>query len=487
MEAEPASSSRAAAPPTPRETWLDRYSRRLVALDGVALLTAGLLALAARFGLARGNSLNGLSYVAIAAVLALAWLAVLALSRCYESRFLGAGPEEFRRVGNASLRVTAVVAFVAYAFQLDLSRGFVAVLLLAGTALLLLARAGARGYIRRQRRSGRFLYRVLVVGGPAQAEELASALSRDPQSGMQVVGACVSGSARHLLLPTGATVPVVGTVGSVVRAVREVAADIVAVAASPGLTGEALRRLSYELEGAPVDLVVAPALTNVTGSRLHIRPMAGLPLLHLDEPELSGARKGAKLLFDLVVALVAVVVLAPVLLAIALVVRATSPGPALFTQDRVGRNGTPFRVYKFRSMYIDAERRLADIRHLNEHDGVLFKVRNDPRITPVGRWLRTHSLDELPQLFNVLRGDMSLVGPRPPLRSEVARYEGHAHRRLLVRPGITGLWQVSGRSDLSWDDTVRLDLQYVENWSLALDIAVLLRTAKAVFDGRGAY
>jgi exopolysaccharide biosynthesis polyprenyl glycosylphosphotransferase len=230
--------------------------------------------------------------------------------------------------------------------------------------------------------------------------------------------------------------------------------------------------------------LVAPAPTDIVSIRVHPSPVAGLPLL--DEPELNGARQAVKRLFDLLVAGGLVVILLPLVSGIAVLNRVTSPGPALFAQERLGRRGEPFRLYKFRSMFTDAEQRQADISHLNEHDGVLFKVRNDPRVTPLGRLLRKYSLDELPQLFNVLKGEMSLVGPRPPLATEVAQYQGHAHRRLLVRPGITGLWQVSGRSDLSWEDILRLDLQYIENWSLGLDVSIL-RTAGAVLAGRGAY
>ncbi len=289
------------------------------------------------------------------------------------------------------------------------------------------------------------------------------------------------------MLHNGRRIPVLGSIGEVNSALLAVQADTVAVAASPVATAEALRGLSYQLDGTGVDLLVAPALTNVTGTRVSIRPMAGLPLLHLEEPELAGVRKLVKTGFDVLVALVLLILLLPVLLTIGLAVRLSSRGPALFRQERVGRAGAPFTVLKFRSMYDDAEARLAELRHLNDHDGVLFKLRNDPRVTPVGRVLRKYSLDELPQLVNVLRGQMSLVGPRPPLPSEVARYDGHAHRRLLVKPGITGLWQVSGRSDLSWEETVRLDLQYVENWSLGLDISVLAKTAIAVLRPSGAY
>jgi exopolysaccharide biosynthesis polyprenyl glycosylphosphotransferase len=469
--------------------WLRRYAQALLLVDATALALTGAVALLARFGAddAGTAGLGGISYIAIAAALAVLWLGVLGMSRCYETRFLGTGPEEYRRVANASFRLTAVVALVAFAAQLALSRGFLAAFLVVGTALLLAGRLLARAYLRRGRRDGRFRHRVLVVGGAQQASELAGELSRDPLAGLEVVGACVAGRTGRLEFGRGSSVPVLGGLTSVTRALRDVDADTVAVAAGPGISGEALRRLSYDLEGTDIDLLVAPALTSITGTRVQIRPMAGLPLLHLDEPELSGARQVAKAVFDLAVAVVLVLVLLPLLVGIAVVVRLGSPGPALFGQERVGRHGRPFRVYKFRSMYTDAEQRLAEITHLNEHDGVLFKVRNDPRVTPVGRWLRKYSLDELPQLLNVLKGDMSLVGPRPPLASEVARYEGHAHRRLLVRPGITGLWQVSGRSDLSWEDTVRLDLQYVEAWSLALDVTILLRTASAVLAGKGAY
>jgi exopolysaccharide biosynthesis polyprenyl glycosylphosphotransferase len=300
------------------------------------------------------------------------------------------------------------------------------------------------------------------------------------------VGACLSGGGQQLNV-VGEPVPVVGSLSTVTQAMQEVRADTLAVAASPGINGEALRRLSYELEGTGVDLLVAPALTNVAGTRISIRPVAGLPLLHVDEPELTGARKLVKTGFDVSTALILTVLLLPLLLGISLVVGATSRGPVLFKQIRVGRDGDLFCVWKFRTMNHDAEARRAQLEKFNEHDGVLFKIRDDPRITTVGRFLRKYSLDELPQLVNVLRGDMSLVGPRPPLPSEVEQYEGHAHRRLLVKPGITGLWQVSGRSNLSWEDTVRLDLQYVENWSLGLDLMVLAKTVLTVIRGSGAY
>jgi len=466
--------------------WLQRYVRMLVFIDLFAVLLAAVVAVLLRFGLEAGD-VRGVSYVAIACASPLAWLAVLALTRCYEPRFLGTGVQEFQRVFNAAVRLTAGVALFAYATQVEVARGFVAIALPLGGLLLLVGRYCARFALQSRRQSGSCSHRVLVLGTYQNVQDLAVQLNREPLAGLRVVGACTPGGHHTVAVPGGPAVPVYGGFTAVHQALLTAQADTVAVTASPGLQGEALRRLSYELEGTGVDLIVAPALTNVTGSRISIRPVAGLPLLHLDEPELTGARRLIKAAFDRVTALVGLVVLLPLLLAIAVAVRATSNGPAVFKQTRIGLDGTPFTLWKFRTMHADAEARLEGLQALNEHDGVLFKLRDDPRVTRLGRTLRVYSLDELPQLVNVVRGDMSLVGPRPPLPSEVARYVGHTRRRLMVKPGITGLWQVSGRSDLSWEDTVRLDLQYVENWSLGLDIALLAKTLMTVIKRRGAY
>jgi exopolysaccharide biosynthesis polyprenyl glycosylphosphotransferase len=282
-------------------------------------------------------------------------------------------------------------------------------------------------------------------------------------------------------------VPVAGDFTQVAAVVERIHACTVAVLACPELDGVALRRLAWQLEKDAVDLVVAPALMEVAGPRTSIRPVAGLPLLHVEHPELSGGRRLAKSAFDRVGAGLALIFLWPVLACIAVAIRLDSKGPALFRQVRVGRDGREFTVLKFRTMVPDAERRKAALVQYNDHDGVLFKIRNDPRITRTGGWLRRYSLDELPQLINVLRGDMSLVGPRPPLPEEVAQYGDDVRRRLVVRPGMTGLWQVSGRSDLSWEESVRLDLRYVENWSLTLDLMILWKTWSAVARGSGAY
>src|SRR6202042_1568455 len=234
-------------------------------------------------------------------------------------------------------------------------------------------------------------------------------------------------------------------------------------------------------------LCVAPALLDVAGPRTTIRPVAGLPLLHMDHPEFTGIRRVVKAAFDRTLAGTALLILAPLFLVIIGIIRLADSGPGLFRQVRVGRDSRVFTVYKFRTMVVDAEERKSHLAGLNESDGVLFKMRRDPRVTPVGAWLRRWSLDELPQLLNVLIGDMSMVGPRPALPQEAALYGDHVRRRLAVKPGMTGLWQVNGRSDLSWEETVRLDLRYVENWAFMLDLQILWKTTSAVLRGAGAY
>jgi exopolysaccharide biosynthesis polyprenyl glycosylphosphotransferase len=274
----------------------------------------------------------------------------------------------------------------------------------------------------------------------------------------------------------------------VARAVIDCAADTVAVTAGDGMSPAVLRRLSWQLEGSGVDLVVHPVLLDVVGPRISSRPVPGLPFLHIEEPELSGPRQLLKATVEWTISTIGFIVVLPVLLLLALLIRLDSKGPAFFRQTRVGRRGNEFTVFKLRTMYADAEARLEALREHNDAvDSLLFKMRDDPRVTRIGKLLRRWSLDEVPQLWNVVRGDMALVGPRPPLPSEVSRYDQEVARRLLVRPGITGLWQVSGRSDLSWRESVRLDLYYVENWSLALDAMIVWKTVFAVFRRHGAY
>jgi exopolysaccharide biosynthesis polyprenyl glycosylphosphotransferase len=309
-------------------------------------------------------------------------------------------------------------------------------------------------------------------------------LRRDQYHGLTVVGACV---ARPSECAKVAEVPVYGGLDDVPAAVRAFGADTVAVLACPEMDGVKLRELAWELEKTGTDLCVSPALLDVAGPRTTIRPTAGLTLLHVDHPQLSGLPLLLKDLFDRCMAALMLILLSPLMAALGATIRLSDGGPALFTQVRVGKDGRVFRIYKFRTMVVDAERRKAQLVASSDTDGILFKLRKDPRVTAVGAHLRRWSIDELPQLFNVLLGDMSLVGPRPAVPDEVSEYADHVHRRLVVKPGLTGLWQVNGRSDLSWEESVRLDLRYVENWSFALDVQILWKTFSALMGGRGAY
>ena len=475
--------------------WLTILARRLVLLDAFLVSAAVAGALWVRFGdEATTQPVIGLedqplswSYLLMGIVLGAGWASSLGLSRVYDRKVLGIGVEEYKRLANSSLRFWGVVAIICFLAQIELARGFLAVAFPAGTLALLLGRWVARKLLHRARaRGGGWSHRVLVVGAPDEVRDLVVQLRRSPYAGLDVIGACVP-DGQSMPMRRGEDIPVVGSLTSVPQAVAATGADTVAITSSRGISSNVLKRLGWQLEGAGVDLVVAPGLMDVAGPRVHVRPVAGLPLLHVEQPEFTGPVRAAKAAIDRLVALVALLLLSPVLLAVAISIKITSTGPVIFRQARVGSQGGIFTLYKFRSMVIGAEDRRAAVACHNDSDGVMFKMRHDPRTTPVGRWLRRFSLDEIPQLVNVLRGQMSLVGPRPALPSEAEQYGVDVARRLLVKPGITGLWQVSGRSDLSWEDSVRLDLYYVENWSFAGDIQILWKTLSAVLTSRGAY
>jgi exopolysaccharide biosynthesis polyprenyl glycosylphosphotransferase len=461
--------------------WTSTYLMQVRIADACCGLAAGLLAFEIRFGSTADGAFD---YFWLGLTLPVLWLTCLMLTGAYDSRFIGVGTDEFRRVLNAGVGLTAVVAVVAYASKTDIARGYLLVALPCLTVFDLLVRYRMRKRLHRLQRSGYCMHRVVVVGHPDVIAELTAVLKRDTYHGLSVVAACVLGPDCP---ETISNVPVVGGLSNVVDVVQRMRADTVAVLACPEMSGARLRDLAWALEKSGTDLCVAPALLDVAGPRTTIRPSAGLPLLHMDHPEFSGARRLIKSVFDRTVAIAALLLLLPVFLLITVAIRLGDPGPALFRQTRVGKDGRTFVLYKFRTMVVDAERMQADLVAQNEGSGVLFKLRRDPRITRVGRWLRRHSLDELPQLINVLIGDMSLVGPRPALPDETNAYGDHVRRRLAVKPGITGLWQVNGRSDLPWDEAVRLDVRYVENWSFVLDLQILWKTWSAVAHGDGAY
>lgn len=467
---------------------LRTYIRMVAGIDTLVIIVATIGGYFARFAETSGPVGDAPPYVLIAPLLIVAWLLSLRWMRCYEPRVLGYGAEEYRQVLQASFRLAATVAIAGYVFRSDVSRLFLAFTFLMGTGGLLLSRWVARRSLHRARAVDKgWSHRVLVVGDVPHVLELVRQLRRESWTGYHVVGACIphalaTPEPQHL-----SDIPVVGSFRSIVEAATASGADTIAVTASAELTASRLRRLGWQLEGSGIDLVVAPALTDVAGPRIRTRPVAGLPLIHVEPPDFTGGAKIVKGFADRVLAMGALMLLSPFLLLIALFVKGTSRGPVFFRQRRVGQDGEEFDVYKFRTMVTGADRMVEQLAGLNEGKGLLFKIRNDPRVTRVGKILRRYSLDELPQLFNVVAGSMSLVGPRPPLPSEVAQYDGDVARRLLVKPGITGLWQISGRSDLSWEDGIRLDLYYVENWSLTTDLLIMWKTLGAVTRARGAY
>ncbi|QSB17130.1 sugar transferase [Natronosporangium hydrolyticum] len=469
-----------------------RYVVGLVLLDAAVAVVAAVAAGQLRFG---GDSppLADPQYASLVVLLPLAWIAALSLHRGYDPRLLFVGGEEYQRVLRAGVTVTAGIAVAAYTVQADVARGALLAAVLATVVLDVVGRYLLRQRLRRAWAAGRHLRRVLVVGHDRSVAAMARQLRHERYHGLGVVGACLPPTDPAGDPPparvTGTDLRVFGSFEEVPAAVRCCQADVVVVLASPELDGVALRRLAWQLERDRIELIVASALLDVTGERATLRPVDGLPMLHVEHPRLTGARRMVKTVADRVGAALLLLLLAPLLAVIALAVRLDrrAPGPAIFRQVRVGRDGAEFRIWKFRTMHVDAEARLASVRHLNQHDGVLFKLRDDPRVTPIGRVLRRFSLDELPQLVNVVRGEMSLVGPRPGLPAEVAEYPSDMRRRLVVKPGVTGLWQVSGRADLTWAESMRLDLRYVENWSLTLDLVILLRTVTAVLRRSGAY
>ena len=464
-----------------RPGWLRRYQQLLV--GGDVVLAAGTAATVLTTRAATVPVASGLFWASVSLVVA--WPLLLSGTGAYESRFLGAGSDEFHRVGRSGMVLLALLGFVSYAADLELSRALVVLAVPALAGVSLLWRYALRQALHRRRAAGRCLKRVLVVGRGGAVLELVDRLGRTRHAGLQVVAACVTpGDRARVAQAVG--LPVAGLDDVVATALR-VGADTVAVTSASETAAQYLRSLSWQLEGSGLELLVAPGLVEVAGPRLHIRPFDGLPLLSVEQPRFEGGPKLVKGALDRTVALAALLVLLPVFAAVALAVRCSSRGPVFYRQQRVGLGGQPFTMLKFRSMVVGADQQVAGLSDGNDADGLLFKIKADPRVTPVGRWLRRLSLDELPQLVNVLLGTMSLVGPRPPLPSEAARYDTAVSRRLLVKPGLTGLWQISGRSDLPWEEAVRLDLRYVENWSLALDAQILWKTARAVVRASGAY
>lgn len=469
--------------------WGETFSRRLLATDVAAIIVAVTFAQVVRYGMGwptprPNHTLVGDTIVSV--LVAAAWLAALGLNASRDRRILGIGSLEYKRVFDATFSVFALLAIISVLFVLGIARGYLVLAFPLGLFLLVLGRWAWRKWLVRQRLAGSHLLRSVLVGSPDSIQYMADQLRRFPYAGYTAIGVCLP-RVQASEITEVAGLPVLGSFADVAQVAHGHHADSVILTSSDQLPPSTVRRIAWSLETSRVELAVAPALTEIAGPRIHIRQLAGLPLLNIAVPQYEGSKHAAKSVFDVSTAVVLSILLSPLLIVLALVVRFTSRGPVIFRQERVGLNGRTFRMLKFRTMVDGAEDRLDELMPLNEGSGPLFKVRDDPRVTRVGRFLRRYSLDELPQLWNVIRGDMSIVGPRPPLPSEVERYEPEVRRRLLVKPGVTGPWQISGRSDLSWAEGVRLDLFYVENWTLFGDLLMIWRTLRVVVGRNGAY
>ncbi len=450
--------------------------RRIFLTD---LVIAIVVMSASMFSLPRTQPLTAM----VALVTAMSWVAILAMVGGYDRRRLGDGPEEYGSVLKTAVIVVALVGLFAYSFDLMLPRRVVLVAVPLAAILTVLSRYMWRQWLHRRRRAGVGVMRTLVVGERGAVESVVADLRRESHHGLLVVGACLPIRAEGGEVDG---VPMLGLISEVPQVVVDHEVDNVLVVGAQ-LTGQPLRRLSWALEHTGAELMVAPGLVEVTGPYVSLHPVAGLSLLQVERPTQRSGRLLAKAALDRALGIAIFVCSVPVIAAAAAAVRLTSAGPAFFPQERVGLDGAEFRMWKLRSMVVDADAHVAALADHNDGNGLLFKMRSDPRVTPVGAVLRRLSLDELPQLWNVVKGDMSLVGPRPPLPREYAKYHDAVHRRLRVKPGLTGLWQVSGRSDLSWEESVRLDLRYVDNWSPTMDLQILWKTIRAVMTGSGAY
>ena len=464
------------SPEARRRRWEQKYRFTLLVADGFAAVAAAFLIHAAY------------DRWTVALVLPPTWIVTMLVHRSYDRSALGVGAEEYRRVLRGAVALPALAMGVHYVFTHD--AGLLHDMVMATVPAVLIALPGRyvlRRRLHRRWARGRDQSTTLLVGPSHGIVDLVAVLRRGGEQELHIAGVCLS-DPRNRAEIRKLGLPVLGGVGDMENVVRAMGIGTVVVVPVPGSDASVLRRMSWTAAVQGVDFLLAPVLTDVSAARLAIRPTNGVPLVRIQAPNLAPASRLPKELLDRSLAALLLAALALPMLLIALIVRLDSSGPTLFRQQRVGRYGDHFTMLKFRTMRSDSEVLRAELAHLNENsDGLLFKVKQDPRITRVGSFLRRTSLDELPQLINVIGGHMSLVGPRPPLPEEVEEYTPEVKRRLLVKPGLTGLWQVSGRSDLPWDEAVRLDLGYVDNWSMGLDLTILARTGSAVVRGTGAY
>lgn len=456
------------------------YAIRAVIWDVIALIVAGVTGFVLRWTIPFNVQFDDLTYVSLVVIVVVAWLVTLVLRGAYDTRILGVGSEEFKRVVGATATVFGAVAIVVFALKIDLSRGFVLITFVTGLLLLPSVRWILRAWLRNERRYGHFLHRTIVIGAEPMKSDTVDLLDRDPVAGFTVVDVIEEPAAEIDDDALDAWLDEVMT-----RIALE-DADTVAVAGSPAMGHTVVQRLAWRLEGPRVDLLVAPAVGDVAGPRVTMRMAADLPLLHLDEPHLTGPKRAIKRTLDLFGGIALFLVFLPFMLVAAVGTKLTSRGPMFYFQERVGRGGRLIRVAKFRTMVVGADQMRDEVIGTPDEQ-IAVRYRNDPRITAFGRFLRRWSIDEMPQVVNVIGGSMSLVGPRPVLVDELPLLGDADHRRHLTKPGLTGLWQVSGRKQVDWEERMRMDLDYVEHWSPAMDLVIVAKTVKAVIVGDGAY
>ena len=464
-----------------RGEWPRRYASRLFYSDlfvlAVTLVSAWLLSSPSMTKDVSWREGPSVSYVVILAIIGVAWLIGLDAIDTRDHHIVGHGVLEYRRLVDATIAVFAFTVAVAFFLGMEISRLLLALIFPVGLVLLLASRWIWRQWLRRRQRKDEYTHRAVIIGERSKVKHVAQQIRRSKDSGYTIVGVITDGVPSEGM----PQLEVLGDIRSADKALDAANIDALIIVGSDDMDPETMRRLGYAVADRDIQMIMAPALTDVAGPRLHSRPVAGLPLVHVDFPRMEGAHRFLKRVFDLVGSVLLLALFSPVFLVTAIAIKIDGPGRIFYHQERIGRGGRTFGMRKFRSMVANADDQLASLLDLQgSSETPLFKVADDPRITKIGRFLRKHSIDELPQLINVFRGEMSLVGPRPQRAAEVALYDDIALRRLAVKPGMSGLWQVSGRSTLSWEETIRLDLYYVENWSLTQDVVILFRTIRAV-------
>jgi exopolysaccharide biosynthesis polyprenyl glycosylphosphotransferase len=453
------------------------------ALNALGDATALLLAMVAAYRVGDVGSLESSittsDYALLALVAVPLWLLVFARYGLYASRRITGRIQEFRAVFHAVALGTGLMTIGAYVFELDVARRWVLLTFVFALAFVGAEREGARWIFGQLRRRGRFMREVLVIGANSEGRAIADMLASNPGLGYRVLGFVDDDRPAD-------NVSILGSTDETLDVVNKTGVTGVIIATT-SLDLDTSNSLARELSDAGVHVELSSSLRDINSERLLVRPLGRFPVVYLEPVRRHGWRAAAKRTFDVVCAGTLLVLLMPLMVLVAIAIKIDSRGPILFKQRRVGKDGRMFTVLKFRTMSVDAEDRLAELRAHNEADGPLFKMRNDPRTTRLGRFLRRVSLDELPQLWNVLRNEMSMVGPRPALPSEVARWETRLRQRLRVKPGLTGMWQVNGRSNATFEAYTRLDLYYVDNWSLITDLGIILRTLPTLLRRNGAY